>query len=114
MSGRRTRRDVGTCRVRLASLTDGAIFQLFLPNEEQFVSLQVWKSLLLRACRENCWRGRLRENGCRLGSVAGEGLPRIFKTRQSSKHLAVSRQARSVISRVLDSGRALTLESAYA
>ncbi len=37
---RHTWRDVGPCRVRLASLTDGAIFQTFLTDEEQFGNLQ--------------------------------------------------------------------------
>ncbi len=36
-----TRRDVGPCRVRLVSLTDGAIFLLFLTDEEQFANLQI-------------------------------------------------------------------------
>ena len=35
---RHTWRDVGPCRVRLASLADGADFQLFLTDDEQFAN----------------------------------------------------------------------------
>ena len=49
---RPTWRDVGPCRVRLASLMVGAIFQLFLPDEEQFANLQLWKNVLLHVSQE--------------------------------------------------------------
>ena len=58
MSGFTTWRDVGACRVRLASLTDGAFFQLFLTDEEQFDNLLLWKKLL-RSCREKLWDGEM-------------------------------------------------------
>ncbi len=31
----------------------GDIFQLFLPDEDQFANLQLWKNLLLPTCRES-------------------------------------------------------------
>ena len=38
-------RDVGPCRVRLASLTGAALFQLFLTDEEQFAN-RGWPSII--------------------------------------------------------------------
>ena len=66
-------RDVGPCRVRLASLTDAAIFQLFLTDEERCGNLPLWKNLLLRACREKMWNGEIEEQRGRVGGVGWVG-----------------------------------------
>ena len=58
--------------MRLGSLTDGAVFQLFLMDEEQLANLQLWKNLLLRTRRYKLWHAEIegqREEvwGVRLG-----------------------------------------------